>query len=315
MLSLKTARFNSMKKFLISILTLGVIVGVLFFVSRQKVIAPISSVSCTQEAKLCPDGSSVGRTGPNCEFTECSKLSLDITYTNKQYGFSFSLPTSWKGYKIISGTREIRDVSFGKIIANAPTLSIRHPLWTSRVSRQDIPFDVYTLEQWSHIVTEQYSVSAAPIPPSELARNSKYIFALSARYNYAFPKGYEEVDQILANKIMKTFEPAGTGVVLSGISGTVLLGPICPVMKIPPDPKCADKPYSTSINVMKSGSSKVIKKIQSDKNGSFLFVIEPGIYVLQANSDNVLPRCGEVSVEARSGQYINTEISCDTGIR
>ncbi len=27
--------------------------------------------ACTQEAKLCPDGSSVGRTGPNCEFAPC----------------------------------------------------------------------------------------------------------------------------------------------------------------------------------------------------------------------------------------------------
>lgn len=26
---------------------------------------------CTLEAKLCPDGSSVGRTGPNCEFAPC----------------------------------------------------------------------------------------------------------------------------------------------------------------------------------------------------------------------------------------------------
>lgn len=26
---------------------------------------------CTQEAKLCPDGSAVGRTGPNCEFAAC----------------------------------------------------------------------------------------------------------------------------------------------------------------------------------------------------------------------------------------------------
>ena len=28
-------------------------------------------VACTQEAKLCPDGSYVGRTGPNCEFALC----------------------------------------------------------------------------------------------------------------------------------------------------------------------------------------------------------------------------------------------------
>lgn len=28
-------------------------------------------VACTMEAKLCPDGSYVGRTGPNCEFAVC----------------------------------------------------------------------------------------------------------------------------------------------------------------------------------------------------------------------------------------------------
>ncbi len=28
-------------------------------------------VVCTMDAKICPDGSSVGRTGPNCEFEEC----------------------------------------------------------------------------------------------------------------------------------------------------------------------------------------------------------------------------------------------------
>lgn len=28
-------------------------------------------IACTMEAKICPDGSAVGRTGPNCEFAEC----------------------------------------------------------------------------------------------------------------------------------------------------------------------------------------------------------------------------------------------------
>ena len=31
----------------------------------------IQGVACTMEAKQCPDGSYVGRTGPNCEFTPC----------------------------------------------------------------------------------------------------------------------------------------------------------------------------------------------------------------------------------------------------
>lgn len=27
--------------------------------------------ACTLDAKICPDGSAVGRTGPNCEFQKC----------------------------------------------------------------------------------------------------------------------------------------------------------------------------------------------------------------------------------------------------
>lgn len=30
-----------------------------------------NSVVCTMDAKLCPDGSYVGRVGPNCEFAAC----------------------------------------------------------------------------------------------------------------------------------------------------------------------------------------------------------------------------------------------------
>lgn len=32
---------------------------------------PEEGVMCTQDAKLCPDGSYVGRTGPRCEFAPC----------------------------------------------------------------------------------------------------------------------------------------------------------------------------------------------------------------------------------------------------
>jgi hypothetical protein len=31
-------------------------------------------VACTMEAKLCPDGSAVGRVGHNCEFAECPAI-------------------------------------------------------------------------------------------------------------------------------------------------------------------------------------------------------------------------------------------------
>jgi hypothetical protein len=31
---------------------------------------------CTLEAKICSDGSAVGRVGPNCEFSVCPKIRL-----------------------------------------------------------------------------------------------------------------------------------------------------------------------------------------------------------------------------------------------
>ncbi len=41
-----------------------------------------TNVMCTMDAKLCPDGSYVARTGPNCEFTPCPLISLiDATIT------------------------------------------------------------------------------------------------------------------------------------------------------------------------------------------------------------------------------------------
>ncbi len=32
---------------------------------------PPQGQACTMEAKICPDGTAVGRTGPNCEFAPC----------------------------------------------------------------------------------------------------------------------------------------------------------------------------------------------------------------------------------------------------
>ena len=40
--------------------------------SHRCLVRPTPTVvACTQEVKLCPDGSSVGRTGPKCEFKAC----------------------------------------------------------------------------------------------------------------------------------------------------------------------------------------------------------------------------------------------------
>ncbi len=79
-----------------------------------------NTVACTMEAKQCPDGSYVGRSGPNCEFSDCpvtntnsvanenvnkttnenTNTVIDITanwktYSNQKYGLSFKYPEDW----------------------------------------------------------------------------------------------------------------------------------------------------------------------------------------------------------------------------
>ena len=123
-----------------------------------------------------------------------------ITYTNTQYGFTFTLPSSWAGYTIVMSTWQGWSSASGKVVQTGTLLFIRHPLWSSVNKRQDIPILVYSLAQWTALGKEAFNMGAAPIPPSELARNANYVFALPARYNYAFPTGYKEVDQILQGK-------------------------------------------------------------------------------------------------------------------
>jgi len=120
-----------------------------------------------------------------------------IVYQNTQHGFKFFLPTSWKGYVIITGKWEGVALGGSKTIETGPLISIRHPQWTSEKQRQDIPIMIFTLSQWDSLQQEKFHIGAAPIGPRELARNAQYVFALPARYNYAFPTGFEEVEDIL----------------------------------------------------------------------------------------------------------------------
>ena len=177
------------KKIIIPIVAIAVAVGWVFF-STVKTTEP---VACTMEAKLCPDGSAVGRVGPNCEFAKCPEA------TNPGTG---------------GGGGSI------------------------------LPYD-------------------------------------------------------------------------SGIRGQVLLGPVCPVMKDPPDPQCADKPYATTIQVIRVGNpvSAPFATVATDTQGNYSVSLPPGTYALQPKSGQVFPRCETKEVTVVPSKILEVNLSCDTGIR
>jgi hypothetical protein len=131
----------------------------------------------------------------------------NITYTNSEYRFNFTLPASWKGYTIvIDKWQGYASSDSGETqYATGPQILIRHPLWTQDNPRQDIPIMVFTVSQWNDLGQDKFHIGAAPIGPSELGRNSDFVFALPARYNFAYPTGYEEVDQIIAGNPLHAF--------------------------------------------------------------------------------------------------------------
>ncbi|MDP2651993.1 MAG: hypothetical protein Q8O94_02565 [bacterium] len=169
-----------------------VVVVALWVIGVREAKAP-GSGACTMEAKICPDGSAVGRTGPNCEFAECPVTTA--TSTDGSGGGGSILP-----------------------------------------------------------------------------------------YN-------------------------------SGVRGEVLLGPTCPVERIPPDPACAERPYVTAIAVYRTGSKSPFILGSSDTNGLFNFSLPPGSYTLKATGGTMLPRCNPVDITVAPDAYATTTISCDTGIR
>ena len=138
---------------------------------------------------------------------EESNEEVSLVYENKQYNFQFYLPNTWEGYSIVEDQwKGVSLVDSADEKLSGPIIIIRHPQWTEDSKRQDIPIMIFTTDQWEALQKGEFSVGAAPVGPKELGSNSKYVFALPARYNYEFLEGYEEVEAILESNPLKVIE-------------------------------------------------------------------------------------------------------------
>jgi hypothetical protein len=78
-----------MKQLLVGIAVVAVL-GTAGFIYRYEIENPKASVAvntasstpsaaCSTDAKVCPDGTAVGRTGPNCSFAVCAPPNVELT--------------------------------------------------------------------------------------------------------------------------------------------------------------------------------------------------------------------------------------------
>lgn len=95
---------------LVGILIVTALAGGAYYFLKVKTLAP---KVCTMDMKTCPDGSLVGRSGPNCEFAPCPKPSPTPvgettnwkTYINKKHNYQVMYPPVWT-------TRENNNLSY-----------------------------------------------------------------------------------------------------------------------------------------------------------------------------------------------------------
>lgn len=112
------------------------------------------------------------------------------------------------------------------------------------------------------------------------------------------------------------FAPCPEDVLISGVAGIVTIGPTCPVVR-QGDISCADKPYSTTIQVIEVGSPKnsPFTTTESAQDGKYKINLPPGEYSIQPVGGSVMPRCEWKNITIKPSTMLNVNLFCDSGIR
>lgn len=135
----------------------------------------------------------------------------------------------------------------------------------------------------------------------------------------SYPRQCREPGGVLFIESVVPVEPSDTTVAESwgSIYGNVLLGPVCPVERDPPDPDCADRPYETRLALTTGDGARVIREFSSSAEGEFNIDVPAGTYAIRsAAGANILPRCASrEAVRVPVNGSARADVFCDSGIR
>ena len=99
-----------------------------------------------------------------------------------------------------------------------------------------------------------------------------------------------------------------------GITGKVLVGPMCPVMI--EGQECPDQPYQATLTVNNLEGREIVQ-FQTDEQGNFRIPLAPGAYILHPETpkDAPLPFAEEQRFAVQQGEYTRLIVQYDSGIR
>jgi hypothetical protein len=110
--------------------------------------------------------------------------------------------------------------------------------------------------------------------------------------------------------------PEATPLPPSGIVGTVILGPTCPVGSEPGayDPVPCLTPYAAQLVVL-DANNRVAARVSSTDDGSFRVDLPPGDYVITPLGGDPFPIAQPLNVRVTVGEYVAVQVNYDSGIR
>lgn len=246
-------------------------------------------------------------------------------YTNTKYGISIKYPPTWIYREIPGSAGSTADDVYLELSSSgfpSPQTDARADI-TFTFTKND-PSANWQPKDFSNYQSAAYqlgNVSATKISGVNRVSLSPDMVILA-------PIGNNYV-QILSNEpgnppqifdqILSTFkftdQNQTTNQIITGISGKSVLGPTCPVQRIPPDPNCEDKPYPTTISIQQNGAE--VKRVTTDSSGNFSVELNPGTYTLIGitNPNSRYPIAKPSTVTVLPGKVTQTTVSFDSGMR
>src|SRR3989344_4482933 len=244
-------------------------------------------IACTEEAKICPDGSAVGRTGPNCEFTACPPVNPKKEATTAGINQAITIQgISLAPFEILEDSRCPVDVTC--VWAGAVKLRVK---LESEGNAQEASL---TLD--SPITFAGKRLELTSVLP---VKNSKQTIK-SEDYRFGFS--------------VKSITPVGAGI----LAGQMTIGPICPVER--PDISCLPTPEmfaARKVFVYTLDKKTLIATLTPNSEGKFSASLSVGTYFVDmAHTQGPGGITGvPVTIKIENGITTMLAIDVDTGIR
>lgn len=248
---------------------------------------------CNADGKVCPDGTVVGRTGPNCEFPACPDVATPekestVASLNQRI---LANEVHITPLEVVEDSRCPTDVQCIQAGTVRAKVRLEGPGGTQ----------VVTMVLGSPVAFGNKHVTLMNVTPSK--NTSKPIAPSDYRFTFSVAYG-------MGGDVSTT----GT------LSGTMTIGPVCPVESVTNPCKPTPEMYAARKVAVYTSSDKktLVTTLTPARDGTFSASLAPGsYYVAMATSQSGVGSATGVpaTIVIKSGATTRLAIAVDTGIR